>query len=823
MKKILIFMFILLFTVFLGSCEESNTPTSKPNEGVTEPGGDKTENDDKTIIHGVTFENKKVTYNGEQHSIYVTDELPEEVSVEYTNNGQVNAGTYTITATLTSNSSNVVIEQSVYTAILTIDKKKIQDVVTFEDYTVEYNEYPNYIYATNIPDGVEVNYINNGQTEVGTYNVEAEFIDSTGNYDCSENSTAILNVTKSSKLRSIIFYDYYGEVLKNIEIMEGNYITSDLIPVINYEKGYEYSWDYDFHTKVATDLEIHLQKVPNEYKISYYHNDSFEDEEFKIKEETVKYNQSYELYTHEYDEFTYAYKYKVYHKNAKNEHVELLDENNQHIIIDGSLDNVYNYFEDIYLVALKDTRNLKFEYKLDNENNTAKVTSFYAEEVTIPKAIYISGEEYIIDEIKEGASESNGLLTTLLFTKDSELKHIGNRAFKWSELSSIELPNSIESIGEEAFYGSKISEISILENINGNDITYGQNSFAYCDNLISISIPKWENQDIYYLFDSIQLENLTISVDNLIMTEESSQGFFGGYLNTLKVNNGFIDFGFTNILSLENLYIGNEVFFFAEVPNVNNVYVQKSINDWIYMSFTSVNLNPAYHSNYFYVYENDEYVLCPSEISVNISPHKGALSGIKQITKIIFEEGITEITAFSCSEIPNLKEVVIPSTVKTINDFAFDSSELLEKVEFNTNSTLEKIGNRAFGYTSLKEIILPASLKYIDGLAFAETNLTEVYIPKSVESIGRGAFYLIDSLKTITFENNSSLNQLGAQAFFSSVETIYFGMTKEEWLNIEMDDEWNEGLFITHAIPNCYLLDENDEYYLANDIIVSTE
>lgn len=822
-KRIILF-FILLLSFLLVSCGMNNTSNSDPNDDSNDLNDDI--NDSKgdgeegpIIIESLTFENKEVTYDGKQHSIYIVDELPEEVDVEYTNNGQVNAGVYTVTATLSSNSENIIIEQEEYTATLIISKEDIRKVVSFEGGSFEYTGNPNYIYATNIPEGVEVEYTDNGRIEVGSYYVEARFVDTTGNYDCTFGLYAALNITKSSKLRTVTFYNENNDLMKTVEIMEGEYITSDLIPSFNHEPGFTYSWDYDFTVKVTTNLNIHLKKVGNEYKMTYYLNDSFE-EEFKIKEETIKIGQLLDMYTYEYDECTYADTYKVYHKNQKNEYEALVDKNEQQVIFSKKIHAYYSYAEDVYLVPVKENKNIKFEYVLDEVNKTAKVLSFFSEEVIIPKAIYVNGEEYIIDEINEGATESHALLTTLHFTEDTQMKKIGNRAFKWSELSYIKLPNTIEYIGEEAFYSCKLNEIIIQENINNKEIYYGSRAFAYCVDLTFFSIPKLENQDLYYLFDSTELPNLTISIDNLMMTDENERGFFGGSLHTLIIKTGSINYGFNNLASLENLYIGNTVFFLAEVVNVNNVYVEKSLEDWIYSYFFSINLSPAYHSNYFYVYENNEYTLCPSEISVAISPNKGSLSGVKQITKIIFEEGITEINELSCAEIPNLKEVVISSTVQKISGSAFDSCWSLEKVEFSGESSLERIGNRAFGCTSLNEIILPSNLKYIDSLAFVQTKLTEVFIPKNVETIEMYAFYQISTLKNIIFEKGSSLKYLGIEAFYSPLENIYFGSTKEEWLNIEINDENNYGIFMPYEIPNCFLLNENGEYYLANDIII---
>ncbi len=54
----------------------------------------------KTIT-GITFSDVTVEYDGNKHSISVTGELPEGVSVTYTGNNKTDAGTYQITAKLT--------------------------------------------------------------------------------------------------------------------------------------------------------------------------------------------------------------------------------------------------------------------------------------------------------------------------------------------------------------------------------------------------------------------------------------------------------------------------------------------------------------------------------------------------------------------------------------------------------------------------------------------------------------------------------------------------------------------------------------------------
>lgn len=98
----------------------------------------------------------------------------------------------------------------------------------------------------------------------------------------------------------------------------------------------------------------------------------------------------------------------------------------------------------------------------------------------------------------------------------------------------------------------------------------------------------------------------------------------------------------------------------------------------------------------------------------------------------------------------SVKELTIPSTVKTINSVAFFSALKLEKINFSEG--LESIGEMAFWLCgSLKELTLPSTLKEIGQNAFQGCESIEsITVPSSVTTIGAGAFSGCSSLKTIT-------------------------------------------------------------------------
>ncbi len=89
-----------------------------------------------------------------------------------------------------------------------------------------------------------------------------------------------------------------------------------------------------------------------------------------------------------------------------------------------------------------------------------------------------------------------------------------------------------------------------------------------------------------------------------------------------------------------------------------------------------------------------------------------ASSGLETV---IFKEGL-EIIPYGAFAITNIKEIVLPSSVKKISSYAFRNCNNLESVILNDG--LISVENYAFGQTNIKEIIIPKSVKEINEWAF---------------------------------------------------------------------------------------------------------
>lgn len=151
---------------------------------------------EKTAVTGIKFESKTFEYDGLPHSLAIEGELPPSIDVDYRYNSAIDVGVYEVEAHFSSTeiNSNFVVPEPMK-AKMTIARKLI-DNISFENKTFEYDGKIHSIGITGeLPMGVNVNYEGNGRSDVGEYEVTANFNDTTGNYAIS-NMTAIMTIEK---------------------------------------------------------------------------------------------------------------------------------------------------------------------------------------------------------------------------------------------------------------------------------------------------------------------------------------------------------------------------------------------------------------------------------------------------------------------------------------------------------------------------------------------------------------------------------------------------------------------------------------------------
>ena len=104
-----------------------------------------------------------------------------------------------------------------------------------------------------LPEGVSVEYTNNDNTEIGTYDVHVKFIDTTGNYLVPEEFDDTYEIYNDNTYCQVTFI--YDDGTQQIEfVKKGNVIVD--VPSIEDKLGYESRWNYDFSNPIMNDENI---------------------------------------------------------------------------------------------------------------------------------------------------------------------------------------------------------------------------------------------------------------------------------------------------------------------------------------------------------------------------------------------------------------------------------------------------------------------------------------------------------------------------------------------------------------------------------------
>lgn len=350
-------------------------------------------------------------------------------------------------------------------------------------------------------------------------------------------------------------------------------------------------------------------------------------------------------------------------------------------------------------------------------------------------------------------------------------------------------------IGKEVsvdYYGNR-EKITVIDNLDDMDkYISGYNKKKYSDKL------GIEDDELVYFPDKVTkdekkwLDDLGIKPYSVYIPEAGEECFqwdsnnrIVGYYDDklrefLKTTNGVLKIpkrctvlGYRCFL--DNDYIENVIMqdgikdissqVFRNCSNLRSVYISKSVQS-LSGEYTYENC------------ENLERIEVDSE-NKNWSSQDGVLYN-KAKTILISAPG-------------KIEECNIPSTVKTIGDYAFASCKNLKKVVFPEG--LEIINMYSFDRCeSLSQVNLPSTLKRIDIYAFYSIAISgELVIPDSVESIGNGNFshckniskvIIGSSLKTIgyaAFEFSSNLKEFEVKSdnkYFSSQDGILYNKDK---------------------------------------------
>mgnify|MGYP003312175879 CR=1 FL=1 len=414
----------------------------------------------------------------------------------------------------------------------------------------------------------------------------------------------------------------------------------------------------------------------------------------------------------------------------------------------------------------------KFMYFiLDDANHTATVTyceEEYTGEIQIPTTVSYNNTIYSVTSIGDYAFDDCSDLTSV--TIPNSVTSIGQYAFSMcAKLASITIPNSATSIGQYAFSMCvKLASITIPNSVT----SIGRNAFGDTE---------WynEQQDGLLYLDNCLLGykgyaptgELSINAGTRVIANSAFESCDG--LTSVSIPEGVTNIGDLAFSGCEKLpsvtikggSIGDSAF--RGCIGLTSISLQEGVTNIGVNAFSDCSgiegdlVIPSTVKNIgmFSFYE------CKNLQSVTIkggSIGYSAFNSCDGLTSISLQEGVTSIgtNAFeNCSGIEG--DLVIPSTVKSIGDFAFSGCEKLPSVTIKGGS----IGESAFsGCTGLTSISLQEGVTSIGTNAFENCSGIEgaLVIPKTMTSIGGYAFRNCEKVPSVTIKGGS----IGGGAFY---------------------------------------------------------
>ena len=378
-----------------------------------------------------------------------------------------------------------------------------------------------------------------------------------------------------------------------------------------------------------------------------------------------------------------------------------------------------------------------FSYRLINEGNQIEITKYNGSNAIVEIPDTIDGKT--VSSIGDSAFKNSAFLTNIVIPENvtsignnafdgctgitevtvnsKKLESIGNYAFRGTKITGISLPESVSRIGGAAFMNcTALTSIVIPEKVTALDSNYYDGTFEGCTSLISVTLPSNLTNIPDYAFEGCtKLETVSLPESITALGKDMFKGCTSLSAITLPKNITKIpDGAFYNCTALRSIVVPENVM---------------SIGNNAFDGCTGI-----------------------TEVIVNSKKLESignyAFRGTK-ITGISLPESVSRIGGAAFMNCTALTSIVIPEKVTVLNSCM--------TVFYFTYGTFE-------GCTSLVSVTLSSNITSISDCTFRGcTALKSIVVPESVESVGKSAFGNCKSLVRVIFKND--FTQVAANAF----------------------------------------------------------
>lgn len=391
--------------------------------------------------------------------------------------------------------------------------------------------------------------------------------------------------------------------------------------------------------------------------------------------------------------------------------------------------------------------------------------SSIASEITIPSGV---------NEISNNAFYGCTSIPSVVINEG--VGSIGSEVFRnCYKISSVLIPSTVSSIGDRAFNNcSLLKDVVLPEGVT----RLNSEVFRYCSSLFSLELPS----TIEAIYSSSIPETLSKLVckaktppsgspnqNTIVFVPEGC----GEAYDTIWTNNVIVEGKGVSVdvnITTPGTF-GLEVLKQADyLKDVNYLKVGGSLNsdDLVLLRGSLPNLVEIDYSDLKVEDFTSSYAPSNNKFISIVLPKslKKISSGVSSpnLRSVVVPEGVTSIGSDVFRYCSMLKDVTLPSTLKSIGNYCFYQTKIENII---LPEGLTSLGQDSFRKTRISEIVIPDSIEILTSCVFYEcSRLTNVVLPKNLREIGHSAFNSCSNLKAIDLPE--TLENIGSSAFSSS-------------------------------------------------------
>ena len=339
------------------------------------------------------------------------------------------------------------------------------------------------------------------------------------------------------------------------------------------------------------------------------------------------------------------------------------------------------------------------------------------------------------------------IIKSIEFQEVSTLQTLDTNSFILANIKSIEFPDSLLYINDDAF-----SQCTYLESIKlgKNVTTFSTKALSGCTNLKIIQIDE-ENPNFQ-------------TIDNVVYNSAKTDIIFIPLgLESINVTSSIVSIGTTLLQNLVNL---------------TNIVIQDGNPNFQGESGILYNAN---FTKLLAICGGVQKVIVKSTV---IELCEYCAYSLQKLTHFEFEENSScQIIGPSAFQQSTITELILPDSVTEIGQYAFEKCKQFKSFVVSSTSNLETIKSYSFQSSEITSVYIPSKVTLIDSKSFSNCqNLTNVTFAEMSQNITlKDDIFSMTSISTFVFPNNieslgnsllANCYQLKNVVFSDSIHTV---------------------------------------------------